>query len=194
MYANNFCATIDACVLAKAVDQDLILRFRSKELFRVAWSEMILAETVGAVEKILKRKGHKQAGSRAKKVCAAMERAFPDAMYPPSRLGLLSEIPEGVDSKDRHVVATALAAGSEVIVTHNLRDFPQDSLSQIGLQVRTPDIFIADAIELSAPLATEAVHELLRDWNKPRLDPEAFLIMLEANGLVESANLLQHIL
>ena len=194
MYANNFCATLDACVLAKAVDRDLILRFRSKELFRVAWSEMILAETVGAVEKILKRKGHKQAGSRAKKVCAAMERAFPDAMYPPARLGLLSEIPEGVDSKDRHVVATALAAGSEVIVTHNLRDFPQGSLSQIGLQVRTPDIFIADAIELSAPLAIEAVHELLRDWNKPRLDPEAFLIMLEANGLVESANLLQHIL
>jgi predicted nucleic acid-binding protein len=46
------------------------------------------------------------------------------------------------DPDDRHVLAAAIHAEAQVIVTRNLRDFPTDQLSAWGVEAQHPDDFL----------------------------------------------------
>jgi hypothetical protein len=63
------------------------------------------------------------------------------------------------DPKDRHVVATAVRANGQVIVTSNLKDFPPSSLAEWGIEARHPDQFLVDLYGLDP----ETVASRLRD-------------------------------
>jgi predicted nucleic acid-binding protein len=52
------------------------------------------------------------------------------------------------DPDDRHVLAAALEAQAQVIVTYNLRDFPPDALQPRGLEAQHPDEFILRVIAI----------------------------------------------
>jgi hypothetical protein len=78
------------------------------------------------------------AQKRVDRIVAAMIAAFPDAdvdtelVEPP--------ILEPVDVKYRHVVATAIAAHADAIVTFNVKDFAPDHLKeQLQIEVIHPD-------------------------------------------------------
>jgi hypothetical protein len=43
---------------------------------------------------------------------------------------------------DRHVLAAAIRAGAEVIVTYNLKDFPAETLAKFGIEAQHPDDFL----------------------------------------------------
>jgi hypothetical protein len=82
-----------------------------------------------------------------------MERAFPEAEvtgYEPLVVGMHN------DPKDRHVVAAAVKAGAQVIVTMNLRDF--QGLPD-GVEAQSPDEFLTNLFDL----APDTLVELLRD-------------------------------
>jgi predicted nucleic acid-binding protein len=46
------------------------------------------------------------------------------------------------DPKDRHVLAAAIHAHAEAIVTFNLKDFPADALARYGIVAEHPDVFL----------------------------------------------------
>lgn len=48
------------------------------------------------------------------------------------------------DPADRHVLAAALAAGAETILTMNLRDFPASALAALGVKAVDPDSFLCE--------------------------------------------------
>ena len=48
------------------------------------------------------------------------------------------------DSKDRHVLAAAVKIKADVIVTFNLKDFPDESLELFGIKAQSPDDFLID--------------------------------------------------
>lgn len=49
--------------------------------------------------------------------------------------------------KDRHVLAAAVAAQADVVVTANLRHFPPQACNPHGIRVVSPDQFLCDAFE-----------------------------------------------
>jgi hypothetical protein len=50
------------------------------------------------------------------------------------------------DPKDRHVAAAAVQSGAQVIVTSNLRDFPEASLRKWRIEACHPDKFLVDLL------------------------------------------------
>lgn len=54
----------------------------------------------------------------------------------------LCAVPDEVDVGDRQVVAAALAARADVIVTKNVRHFAPERLIELGLLVQTADAFL----------------------------------------------------
>ncbi|MGZ8227313.1 MAG: hypothetical protein ACXWT3_11860 [Methylococcaceae bacterium] len=50
---------------------------------------------------------------------------------------------------DRHVLAAAIKAGANAIVTFNLKDFPSDVLSGYGIEAIHPDEFVYSQIDLA---------------------------------------------
>src|SRR6185437_5051268 len=105
------------------------------------------------------RSAHGDAQKRVDRIVAAISAAFPDAdvdtelVEPP--------ILAPVDVKDRHVVATAIAAHADAIVTFNVKDFAPNHLKeQLQIEVIHPDDFIMDLIDLNEKRAVAAFREL----------------------------------
>ena len=54
------------------------------------------------------------------------------------------------DEKDRHVLAAAVRAGAQAIVTFNKRHFPRDSIARWNVEALGPAIFLEE-LYLAAP-------------------------------------------
>ena len=54
--------------------------------------------------------------------------------------------------KDRHVLAAAVKAPCEVIVTYNLKDFPGESIKPHGIEVKHPDEFLIDLYHIDSEM------------------------------------------
>jgi predicted nucleic acid-binding protein len=61
------------------------------------------------------------------------------------------------DENDRHVLAAAICARADILVTFNLSDFPDIVLKQYGIEAQHPDNFIAHLIDLAPSVVCEAV-------------------------------------
>ena len=124
-------AVLDTCVLLPPVLCDCLLSVAQAGLFRPLWSDRILGEWSHASA----RKGmHPEAA------IAMATATFPNARVPAApgteaRLHL-------PDANDNHVLAIAIAAGADAIVTWNAADFPRGTLASEGIQRRDPDGFL----------------------------------------------------
>ncbi|MCG8440245.1 MAG: PIN domain-containing protein, partial [Caulobacterales bacterium] len=76
-----------------------------------------------------------------------METVFPEALVADYE-GLIESI-ELPDADDRHVVAAAIQTTASLIVTENLRDFPNDRLRPHALAAIALDDFLADLLDLA---------------------------------------------
>lgn len=131
----DFKVVLDACVLANYGVANLLLSLAEKpRLYLPVWSEEILAETrrtqVGRLEWPERIADSFQTQLRA---------VFPESLA----LGFEHLI--GVctnDEKDRHVLACAIHSKAEVILTFNLKDFPEESLSRWQVSAEHPQDYL----------------------------------------------------
>lgn len=125
---------LDACVIFPMPLCDTLLRAAEAEFYRLHFSQEILDEaTRNLVEK------EKMTEAKAARYQAQIKGAFPEAMVevPEQLVKLMTNHP-----KDRHVVAAAIKAKAELIITFNLKDFPKESLEPFGIEVQHPDDFL----------------------------------------------------
>ena len=54
------------------------------------------------------------------------------------------------DENDRHVLAAAIKANADAIITFNLDDFPESYLSPHGIEALDPDDFVLELLDLNA--------------------------------------------
>jgi hypothetical protein len=92
------------------------------------------------------------------------------------------------DEGDRHVIAAAIKSKADIIVTENLKDFPRKMLAKYGIEAKSSDEFIADAISLSPSLAIDAIKRMRLRLDRPEKTPEILFLDMEKTGLKQSAD------
>jgi predicted nucleic acid-binding protein len=190
LFANRFTALVDACTLVSPLKRNLLLSLAEAGFFRLRWSGRILDETEAAVEKILSGKGVTDAAAQAERARNNMEAAFEDAMV--TDFDHLLPVATGLpDPDDAHVVAAAVKTQAAMIVTENLKDFPPLILDPLNLDAKSADEFIADTIALDEGRAVAAIRNMRERFKKPAMTTDALLLKMEAEGLLETADLLK---
>jgi predicted nucleic acid-binding protein len=150
---------LDACVLVPQRLSSLLLTLAEEGLFEPRWSDRILAETERAlVDKL------RIPRDRAVRRLTAMREAFPEAAvygFEPLQDGLTCH------PKDRHVLAAAIAAGAETLVTANVKDFPGASCRPHGVTVSDPDLFLLELMAMDGRACQAAVKREARRMRRP---------------------------
>ena len=95
------------------------------------------------------------------------------------------------DPDDRHVVAAAIRARAQVIVTENLADFPASNLSEWDIGAKSPDDFVLDQIHLDRKVVWSCAQQIADSWRKPPGTVSDVLASLQRSGLHGSVAELQ---
>jgi predicted nucleic acid-binding protein len=172
---SGWVACLDADVLVSMPDCDLLLEIAKTGLYSVRWSPTILDE----VRRNLPKANSKMTPALADKRIATMRAAFPEAEVSEAG-GRVFTVHEGVHPKDRHVVATALVAQANVIVTRNRRDFAVDDLEAVGLLVQDPDEFLLHQVSQSAVAVCVAVGAIIGRLANTKLTVDEYLEAIAA--------------
>lgn len=90
------------------------------------------------------------------------------------------------DPDDRHVLAAAIRARAQLIVTANLRHFPADELTGWDIDPKSPDEFVRDQISLDRSTVHAAVQQIADSWRNPPGSFDDVLDRLERSGLAVS--------
>lgn len=166
----------DACVLYPAPLRDLLLWLATNGLVAARWSDQILEEWV---ESLLRNRPD-LSRERLMRTCSEMNRAVPDAMVAGYESAIATlELP---DPDDRHVLAAAIAAGADTILTHNLKDFPAARLPA-GIRAIAPDPFLVESFETDPDSFLETLSDHRRSLRNPPKDPDEYLATFETQGL-----------
>ena len=181
----NFTALYDACVLYPVTVRDLLMQLATTNLFRARWTKQIQDEWV---RNLLERKPELDREKLAR-TQDLMNSAVRDCLvegYEP-----FIETIELPDPDDRHVVAAAIKAGADVIVTYNLKDFPEASLAPHGIEAQHPDEFLSHALDLSRGTVCESVKKCRGRNKKPPFSVEEYLTLMEKRELTHFVSALR---
>ena len=181
----NFVALFDACVLYPAQLRDLLLRVALSDAFKARWTDRIHDEWVGS----LLRDRPDIPTERLGRTRELMNSAVPDCLV----IDYESFIEQLTlpDPDDRHVLAAAIRCQAGVIVTLNMRDFPDEVVARYGISVQHPDEFLAHLFDLKPAVVCTAVREMRASLaNPPKTVRELLEDLLKA-GLPETVSLLE---
>jgi predicted nucleic acid-binding protein len=186
IHSVRFICVLDTNVIYPIEIRDLLLWFAHFDLFTPKWSSHIFDEWIDVME----RKAVPQ--EEIERRVAIVNRAFPDA-----QVENYTSLIEGLklpDEKDRHVLAAAIKTNANLIVTNNLKDFPDDYLERFGLSAKSADDFLTDIIDLNQKTAIRAFKTLVLNRKNPNLDEFEVLNAFRRNGLEDTANYLHSLL
>jgi predicted nucleic acid-binding protein len=161
---------LDANVLIPAAPRDTLLRAAERGLYQVRWSDAILDE----VERNLFENGLTSAIG-AHDLISVMRAFFPEALVTGFD-GLIDTMP--IHPKDRHVLAAAVHAHAEIIVTENLRDFDVAALAQYSIDPLSIDDFLVARFDQSPETMIQIIREQAGDLDSPPITPDDLLGIL----------------
>jgi predicted nucleic acid-binding protein len=177
-------ALLDANVLYPAPLRDLLLQLAFAGLFQARWSADIDGEWTRNL-----LAARPELASQIALTRATMHRALPDALVTGyrSRITALS-LP---DPDDRHVLAAAITAAADAIVTYNLRDFPAAALAPYGIEAQHPDAFLQSFIIAMPSQVLAAVGDCLSRLTRPPVTAAGYLKIMHRIGMPETAAFLE---
>ncbi len=176
----SFVVLYDANVLYPSVLRDLLIRIAAAGLVQAKWTEQILDEVFRSIRKNRPDLSEDQL-ARTRSLMLTSVRDCLVTGYEPLIPAL--DLP---DPDDRHVLAAAIRARAQVIVTNNLKDFPAEALRRWDVDPEDADEFICDQIGLDAKVVWSCVHQIANSWRKPPGTIGDVLASLERCGLVQS--------
>lgn len=186
IHSVRFKAVLDTNVIFPVIIRDLLFWFAHYDLYTPKWSSTIFDEW----EEVMIRKGVEK--QEALKRVQKANLAFPDALVQ-NYEGLIEKL-NLPDPKDRHVLAAAIKINADIIVTNNLKDFPEKYLDSFGVKAKNADDFLTDIIDLNPDKAIQAFRELVFNKRRPEMSEYEVLEILRRNGLNATADYLHALL
>lgn len=177
-------ALLDTNVLYSAQSRDLHLQLAHDNLYRVKWTQEIQSELRNA----LRRNAPHLSRAQLDYLLATMTQSFPDA----SVSGFEDYIPRLnlPDPNDRHVLAAAIVGKCDLLITKNIRHFPAEYLSSLGIRVLSPDDFLV-ALLLSNPGDfCASVSRVLSRLDNPAYTFDQYVSLLRTGELIQTSTLL----
>lgn len=182
---NDVTAVLDACVLYPAQLRDLLMRLAVFDAFRARWTETIHDEWIRNVLKDREDLTLEQ----LTRTRTLMDKHAREPLV--EGYESLIETLELPDADDRHVLAAAIHAQADFIVTFNLRDFPDEKLAPFGIEPVHPDAFIVSLIEEDEQRVLHTAKNHLQSLKNPPKTIDEYLTDLHNSGLEETAQRLR---
>lgn len=176
----SFVVVYDANVLYPSTLRDLLIRIAQTGLVQAKWTDRILDE----VFRSLRANRPDLDPLKLDRTRDLMNRAVRDCLvtgYEPLIDALTLPDPD-----DRHVLAAAIKARAQVIVTDNLQDFPGNALGPWDMEAKGADAFVLDQIELNREAVYASIQRIADSRSRPPATISDVLAELERGGLVES--------
>ncbi|MGH9481714.1 MAG: PIN domain-containing protein [Terriglobales bacterium] len=170
----------DANVLYGSALRNFLMHLALTGLFRARWSAGVHEEWITA----LLRNRPDLTREKLERTRRLMDKAAEGALVTGYE-GLIEAI-QLPDANDRHVLAAAIRGGAEVIVTANVRDFPEAILARFGVEAQHPDEFIAYLLDLSPGLVVAAAQRHRQSLKHPSKSVREYLEMLERETLTRT--------
>ena len=156
-----FVVVYDSSVLYPSTLRDLLIRVAQAGLVQARWTDEILDE----VFQSLAQNRPDLDAARLERTRSLMITAVRDCLV--TNYASLIQVLDLPDPDDRHVLAAAIRARAQVIVTANLPDFPVDVLRTWDIDPKSPDDFILDQIYLDRATVFAAVPRIADSWRQP---------------------------
>ena len=181
----RFVVLFDACVFYPAPLRDFLLRLANSGLFAAKWTEHIHKEWITNL--LTNRPDLKAA--QLDRTRMLMNEAVPDCLV--TEYESLIEGLKLPDENDKHVLAAAIRCGAQVIVTFNLKDFPQEILDAYGIEAMHPDLFIEHQMSLHQGKVIGVAKSHRAALQNPPKSAEEYLATLAAQRLIVTADKLR---
>jgi predicted nucleic acid-binding protein len=173
-------AVYDANVLYPAPLRDLFIRLAHAGLVRARWTETIHDEWIRNVL----ADNPAVSPERLTRTRSLMNEAIRDCLVSGYEDLITSlSLP---DPDDRHVLAAAIRAGAEVIVTFNLKDFPARILAGYNVEAMHPDDFIISLFDAAPGPVCAAVKRQREGLRNPPKTVVELLATFEDQGLIQT--------
>lgn len=180
-----FVVVYDANVLYPNSLRDLLIRVAMAGLVQAKWTERILDETFDN----LKANRPDLDPVKLDRTRKLMNTAVRDVLV--TGFEPLIDVFRLPDSGDRHVLAAAVKAGAQAIVTFNLKDFPDNDLRPWNVEAQHPDDFVHGLIDLDRDAVVGALQQMADATALPPLTVDDVLDRLSNSGLLASVEALR---
>jgi len=180
-----FVVVYDANVLYPSTLRDLLIRVARAGLVQAKWTQRILDE-------VFDNLGRNRPDIPPEKLARTRE-----LMIRAVRNCLVTDFERLVDTfvlpdpDDRHVLAAAVRAHAQVIVTWDIGDFPAQALAPWDIEARSPDAFLLDQVHLNRKVVWSCVQQIADSWRNPPGTLDDVLSSLERDRLTQTVAELQ---
>lgn len=188
------CAVIfDACVLFPAPLRDLLVELAGRafhqKIFRAKWTNEIHEEWISNL--LEERKDlTRQALERTRQL---MDKNVPECLVSSYEHRIANL--ELQDKDDRHVLAAAIESSAKIIITANLRDFPDDKLQGTSVIAKHPDDFICELLDdyedTGERLLIDSITAIKNRLKNPEVTWDEYFSTLENNKLTKAVEKLK---
>ncbi|WP_299409985.1 PIN domain-containing protein [uncultured Roseobacter sp.] len=178
---SHYTALLDANVLYPAPMRDVVMQLAVTDIFKAKWSEDVHREWI---EALMRNQPHRDRAA-LERTRDLMNKATRDCLVTGYETLVASlDLP---DPDDRHVLAAAIVGRCDVIVTQNLKDFPNDAIKPFGIEAQHPDDFLSNQLALAPGLFCSAIRKVRARLQNPPYTAEDYLAILTQQGLVATA-------
>jgi hypothetical protein len=170
----------DACVLYGDQLRHLLIELAAAGIVHARWTDRIEAEWTANLIR-----NRPDLESRVARVGDAMRRAVVNATVTGYERHL--EAIRLVATGDRHVLAAAIEAKASVIVTANVKHFPERELRSHGIKAMHPDPFVVSLIQRDPRGVSDAAERPRARLRHPAMTWTEYVVSLGKARLADAA-------